>query len=193
MASAITQKACFFAKTSAPAERRSVGKVSRVSANKAGHRATITCKATEEGNVGRRAMAVGSGIALFSSVMGGFVPEAMAKDKGGVYWLSPIDGATVTSPFTVKMGVKGLDVVPAAQGPVEGSGHHHIVVDGKEKFVKAGEAIPFDATHLHFGKGQIETTIDLPPGKHKLLLQFANYRHESYGKAYGKVITVNVQ
>eukprot|EP00959_Pyramimonas_sp_CCMP1952_P208053 4352245-Pyramimonas_sp.AAC.1 len=42
-------------------------------------------------------------------------------------------------------------------------------------------------------QGQTEATIELPPGKHQLLLQFANYKHESYGKALSKVITVNVQ
>ena len=109
------QKSCVFAKSSVPAERKTVGKLPRVPASSAVRRAMITCKATEEVNVGRRAMAVGSGIALLSGVMGGVAPEAMAKDKGGVYWLSPADGATVTSPFTVKMGVKGLDVVPAGR------------------------------------------------------------------------------
>jgi hypothetical protein len=42
---------------------------------------------------------------------------------------------------------------------VEGSGHHHIVVDGKASFVKPGEAIPFDATHLHFGKVRVIHTV----------------------------------
>ena len=110
----------------------------------------------------------------------------------GVYWVEPSDGATVTSPVAVKMGVKGLDVAPAAEGLKEGSGHHHIVVDGP-RFVKAGEEIPFDATHLHFGKAQTEATVVLAPGKHTLTLQFANALHKSYGKGYAKTVTVNVK
>mmetsp|Transcript_17317 Transcript_17317/g.29112 ORF Transcript_17317/g.29112 Transcript_17317/m.29112 type:complete len:199 (-) Transcript_17317:302-898(-) len=198
MANAIMQGVCFSAKTNLVTQRRSLGKHACVPATpafKATHRASISCSsASEEVNVGRRSVAIGSGIAALSGVLGGsLAPEAMAKDKVGVYWISPTNNATVESPVKVKMGVKGLEVVPAARGPVEGSGHHHIVVDGKESFVKPGEAIPFDATHLHFGKGQTEAEIELSPGKHKLLLQFANYKHESYGKATAKVITINVK
>lgn len=187
------------ANVNVPTQGRSFGKVACVPATpvlKATHRASITCKsASEDANVGRRSVAVGSGVALLSSVMGAsLVPEAMAaRDKGGVYWISPANNATVESPFKIKMGVKGLDVVPAAQGPVEGSGHHHVIVDSKQGYVNPGEAIPFDATHIHFGKAQTEAQIELPPGKHKLLLQFANYKHESYGKNYAKVVTVNVK
>ncbi|KAK3278959.1 hypothetical protein CYMTET_13134 [Cymbomonas tetramitiformis] len=89
------------------------------------------------------------------------------------------------------MGVKGLEVSPVAAGPVENSGHHHIVVDGGA--VKAGVALPFDGTHIHFGKGQTQAEIELPPGKHKLTLQFANIRHESYGPGYSKTINVTVE
>jgi hypothetical protein len=84
------------------------------------------CSSAEQAAVGRRA-AMGLGVSLAASLLTGPRDAAYARDKGGVYWLSPADGATVQSPFKVKMGVKGLDVVPAAQGPVEGSGHHHIL------------------------------------------------------------------
>lgn len=78
---------------------------------------------------------------------------------------------------------------------------------------QAGAEIPFDDTHLHFGKGQTEAAVTLSPGKHKLTLQFANALHKrcacrggfanalwltvplrcSYGKGYSKTITVNVK
>jgi hypothetical protein len=109
-----------------------------------------------------------------------------------VYWIEPANGSTVSSPFSVKLGVKGLDLAPAAAGLQEGSGHHHILVDGPA-FVKAGEAIPFDDTHLHYGKAQTEAELTLPPGKHTLTLQFANAAHKSYGKGYSKTLTVNVK
>jgi hypothetical protein len=43
---------------------------------------------------------------------------------------------------------------------------------------QAGAEIPFDETHLHFGKGQTEASIPLTPGKHTLTLQFANALHK---------------
>ena len=46
---------------------------------------------------------------------------------------------------------------------------------------QAGAEIPFDDTHLHFGKGQTEASIVLTPGKHKLTLQFANALHKRCG------------
>jgi hypothetical protein len=137
------------------------------------------------------------------ALLGGAVGAAMsfaltpgradAKDgKNGVYWISPKDGATVDKSFTVRMGVKGYEVAPAAEGLQEGTGHHHIVVDDPKGYVEKGEAIPFDATHLHYGKAQKEATIELEPGTHTLTLQFANANHASFGKKFAKTITVTV-
>lgn len=83
------------------------------------------------------------------------------------------------------------EVLPAAEGLQEGTGHHHIVVDGK--YVEKGDTIPFDATHLHYGKAQKEVTIELAPGPHTLTLQFANANHQSYGKKFAKTISINVE
>ena len=66
------------------------------------------------------------------------------------------------------------------------------MVDGGKKFVEKGEVIPFDATHLHYGKAQKEVTVTLAPGPHTLLLQFANANHSSYGKKFASTIKVNV-
>ena len=130
------------------------------------------------------------GVAAAAAVA--LAPSALAKVKDeGVYFIAPDNNATVTSPFTAKFGVKGLEIRPAAEGFMEGTGHHHLLVD--LPFVKKGEAIPFDEQHLHYGKGQTEASIELPPGKHTLTLQFANATHKSYGKGYSKTITVNVK
>ncbi len=80
------------------------------------------------------------------------------------------------------------------EGVVAGTGHFHVVVDrAASDALPAGVAIPFDATHLHYGKGQLAADIELPAGKHTLSLQFANALHESYGPAERKDITINVQ
>ena len=71
-----------------------------------------------------------------------------------------------------------------------GTGHHHLIVDGQG--VPAGEAVPKDDTHIHFGQGQTEHTLELSPGKHTLTLQFADGLHRSYGPALSTTITVEV-
>ena len=53
---------------------------------------------------------------------------AKAADK--VYFVEPKDGATVASPVKVKFGVDGMAVKPAGDMSA-GSGHHHLIVDGK--------------------------------------------------------------
>ncbi len=108
----------------------------------------------------------------------------------GVFFENLEDGQTVSSPVLVKMGVNGMEVKPAGE-IVKGTGHHHIIVDGS--WLKTGEAVPANDTNIHFGKGQIEHSLELTPGEHTITLQFANGAHQSYGEAWSKTITVNVQ
>ena len=118
---------------------------------------------------------------------------ASAKAKNSVLFTNVKDGETVPSKFTYKFDVTGYTVSPAAEGLIDGTGHHHMIVDGPGKFTPPGEVIPMDATHKHYGKAQTEGELELEPGKHKITLQFANAYHESYGKAFAKTITVNVK
>ena len=107
-----------------------------------------------------------------------------------VDFATPRDGDTVTSPFMVRFVVKDMEVVPA--GEVQpGTGHHHILIDVPP--VADNSVIPADAQHKHFGKGQTETELTLPPGEHTLSLQFADGAHRSYGAAYRKTIRVTVK
>lgn len=109
--------------------------------------------------------------------------------KDGVYILEPAEGATVSSPFKVRFGVIGMRVEPA--GPVkEKSGHHHILID---RVVAKGEVIPVSPTAIHYGKGDIETTLTLKPGRYKLTLQFADGLHRSYGPDWAHTIEVTVK
>ncbi|WP_296000017.1 DUF4399 domain-containing protein [Rugamonas sp.] len=107
-----------------------------------------------------------------------------------VSFVEPADGAVVSSPFKVKFAVSGMDVKPAGE-IVAKSGHHHLLINAEP--VKAGESVPFDATHLHFGKGQTETDVTLPPGAYTLTMQFANGAHQSYGPEMSKTIKVTVK
>lgn len=109
----------------------------------------------------------------------------------GVSFLAPKNNATVSETFDTTFSVSGLTVAPAADGVQEGSGHHHLIVDGTG--YKEGLVIVKDDTHFHYGKGQEEATLTLAPGKHTLTLQFGNALHESYGAKYAKTITVTVK
>ncbi len=117
--------------------------------------------------------------------------QALAEtSNASVFFVAPADGATVSSPFTVKFGLTGMEVKPAGE-LIPNTGHHHVIINGGP--VKQGEGIPMDETHRHFGKGQTETELTLAPGTYKLTLQFADGAHQSYGPALSKTITVTVK
>jgi hypothetical protein len=108
-----------------------------------------------------------------------------------VFFRNLKDGQTVSSPFKVEMGVSGMSVDTA--GVVRpASGHHHLLIDAGDS-VATGVVVPQDAHHLHFGKAQTETELDLPPGQHRLTLQFADGLHRSYGSRLSASITVQVK
>jgi len=113
-----------------------------------------------------------------------------AHGHGGVSFAEPADGAELSGEFKVEMKIEGMAVQPAGE-IVEGSGHHHLIIDGD--CIAKGAAVPKDATHKHFGKGQTETKLNLEPGEHSLTLQFANGKHQSYGKDWCHTIHVTVE
>jgi hypothetical protein len=117
------------------------------------------------------------------------LPSVPAGAK--VYFKNLKNGETVKSPFKVEMGVKNIKV-DSAGNIVAGEGHHHILIDAGDS-VAAGQVIPKDAQHLHFGKGQTSATITLPPGKHRLTLQLADGIHRSYGSSLSATIEVTVK
>ena len=119
------------------------------------------------------------------------VLAACGAEEKGVYFVSLEDGATVSSPFKVEMGVKGMEVEPAGKVN-EGFGHHHLIIDGG--FIEEGVVVPANETHLHYGKGQTTTDdITLEPGKHTLTLQFADGVHTSFGESMSKTIEITVE
>jgi Domain of unknown function (DUF4399) len=90
-----------------------------------------------------------------------------------------------------EFGVDGLRVRPAGEGPLDhASGHHHLIIDGRP--IPLGQTVPADDKHLHFGKGETQAQITLPPGRHTLTLQFADGAHRSYGPKWAATIRVNV-
>ncbi len=93
---------------------------------------------------------------------------------------------------TVRFGLKGMGVAPAGVSK-ERTGHHHLLVDVKE-LPAAGQPIPNDANHIHFGGGQTETTLKLAPGTHTLQLELGDQNHVPFEPALvSKKITIDVK
>ena len=116
--------------------------------------------------------------------------SAAAFAQQSVSFVEPASGATVSSPFKVKFAVSGMDVKPAGDMTAN-TGHHHLLINAAP--IKAGEVIPADEKHIHFGKGQTETELTLPPGNYTLTMQFANGLHQAYGPALNKEIKITVK
>ncbi len=120
------------------------------------------------------------------------LPTTQAPSGAEVYIISPGDGATVGRQVTVRFGLKGMGVAPAGVGKAH-TGHHHLLVDVKE-LPAAGQPIPADAHHIHFGGGQTQTTLKLTPGTHTLQLELGDQNHVPFEPALvSKKITVHVK
>jgi hypothetical protein len=97
-----------------------------------------------------------------------------APNKVRLYFISPQNGETVSSPVTVRFGLSGMGIAPAGVEK-DNTGHHHLLID--TDLPKMDEPIPMDDNHKHFGGGQTETRITLPPGQHTLQLLLGNWTH----------------
>jgi hypothetical protein len=119
--------------------------------------------------------------------------ERSASPAGAeVYIISPKDGAAVHGPVHVQFGLKGMGIAPAGV-KFENSGHHHLLIDTDPP---ADMGVPLPAIPdkvVHFGKGQTETTLQLPPGKHTLQLLLGDQNHVPHNPpVISKKITITV-
>ena len=93
-------------------------------------------------------------------------PAEKPKGKLGIKFITPKDGSTVKSPVHVKFAVKGKTVEKAGE-VVDGTGHHHVIVDGS--FVEEGQAGPattvIETRFLPDGSGtRVETRVSVELG-----------------------------
>jgi len=131
-------------------------------------------------------------IALFAA-LGVAQERTVPAPNSEVYLIAPLDGATVHGPVTVRFGLKGMGIAPAGV-KFDNTGHHHLIVDTDFSELKLDAPLPATDKILHFGKGQTETTLTLPPGKHTLELVFADYLHGSFNPPLrSKKITITVE
>ncbi|MEY2855083.1 MAG: hypothetical protein RL030_2215 [Pseudomonadota bacterium] len=119
------------------------------------------------------------------------LPRTASPVGAKVYIVSPAAGATVKSPFKVVFGLSGMGIAPAGT-QVENTGHHHLLID-TDLPKDMTMPLPADAQHVHFGKGQTETTVTLPPGKHTLQLVLGDHLHIPFNPpVVSEKITVTV-
>jgi hypothetical protein len=101
--------------------------------------------------------------------------RTLAPEGVELYIISPEDGAVVSSPVSVKFGLKGMGVAPAGVDRA-GTGHHHLLVDAGQ-LPDLDKPVPSDQQHRHFGAGQTEVAIPLAPGRHSLQLLLGDMNH----------------
>lgn len=109
-----------------------------------------------------------------------------------VYIGWPTDGTVIRSTkFKVWFGTRNFGVAPAGTF-VPNTGHHHLLID--TDLPPFDQPIPSDKQHLHFGGGQTEAIIELPPGRHTLQLLMGDGNHVPHDPPlYSKKITIYVR
>jgi hypothetical protein len=137
-------------------------------------------------------------VALAAVVVLAAAAGVWAADAGywpkdaSVYIITPRNHSTVKNPITVRFGLKGVGVAPAGVNSPN-TGHHHLLIDTD---LPANLDLPLPVTDniKHFGKGQTETTITLPPGQHTLQLVLGDMNHIPHNPPLAsKKITITVE
>ena len=101
--------------------------------------------------------------------------DTPAPKEAFLYFISPLDGQRVRNGFLCRFGLRNMGVAPAGVA-APNAGHHHLLIDSDEPLDPAAP-VPADRHHLHFGAGQTETRVDLPPGVHTLQLVLGDANH----------------
>jgi hypothetical protein len=119
-------------------------------------------------------------------------PDVTPAPPGAkAYFITPANGAEVKGPVKVVFGLAGMGIAPAGKQH-DNTGHHHLLIDGPA--FDPGKPLPTTDQVRHFGNGQTEATIELPPGKHTLQLLMGDADHVPHDPpVMSKKITVTVR
>ena len=122
------------------------------------------------------------------------LPRTPSPEGAAVYIISPRDAASGISAgeVTVVFGLKGMGVAPAGIDFPD-TGHHHLLVNA-EQTPSLELPLPADDNHIHFGKGQTETTLDLEPGTYTLQLVLGDHLHIPHDPpVMSETVTITVE
>jgi hypothetical protein len=117
---------------------------------------------------------------------------AQSCDPGArVFFVRPLHKSTVVAPVRVVFGSEIVEVKAAPAGEQGGNvGHYDLLIN--ETAVPIGVEIPAGPRHLRFDRGETEAKLDLPPGKYKLTLQFADGQNKSHGVDVSATVEITV-
>lgn len=101
-------------------------------------------------------------------------PRSAAAPGARVFFIDLKNGATIPTRAKIRFGSEGIAITPAGTANPNG-GHHHLLVDTEVPALD--REIPSDFNHLHFGRGQTEVELSLPPGEHTLQLLLGDHEH----------------
>jgi hypothetical protein len=102
------------------------------------------------------------------------LPRSPSPASAHLFFITPADGETVSSPVAVEFGLEGMGVVAAGVNEAH-TGHHHILVD--TGLPDLGLPIPANANYIHFGDASTSTELTLEPGEHTLQLLLGDHLH----------------
>ncbi|SMG55366.1 DUF4399 domain-containing protein [Paraburkholderia susongensis] len=134
-------------------------------------------------------------VAVFASIgLAGIARAEQTPSPPGAeeYIIWPPDGAVIHGgKLWVRMGLRNMGVCPKGVA-IPNTGHHHLLID--TDLPPLDQEIPSDRQHLHFGAGETDARIELPPGKHTLQLILGDHNHVPHvPPVYSKKITITVQ
>lgn len=122
-----------------------------------------------------------------------FAGSTPAPANAYLYIGWPNNGEVITGgkPFRVWFGLREMGVAPK-DVKFPNTGHHHLLID--TPVPPADKEIPSDRNHLHFGAGETETMLELPPGRHTLQLLMGDDKHVPHDPPiHSKKITITVK
>ena len=107
------------------------------------------------------------------------------------YFTNLKDEAKIETPFRATFGLSGGWGLAPIVKPADGkSGHHHLLIN-RDLPLDFNAALPFNEQYIHFGKGQMETVLNLEPGTYSLRLLLADDKHLPRF-VYSKPLTITV-
>ncbi len=156
-------------------------------------------------NLANRLLAVASALALTLTACGGggqsepppttSPPATVAKStEPRVFFVTPQDGAEVTSPIGFEFGAENVSVDPIEDPLVVKAGSIHFHIGYNTDCLPAGEVIPTADPWVHFGDGSSIFETQLDPGTYQLALQAGDGEHRTLeGDGYCQIINITVK
>ena len=92
-----------------------------------------------------------------------------------VYFINLQNDDKTPTTFVVQFGLKGLGIAPAGI-QIPSTGHHHLLID-YPTLPNLKNPLGANDNIKHYGKGQTEAVLTLPPGKHTLQLVLGDHKH----------------